>query len=108
MTAAGLDGDPGLEGNPLVRALMEAVGIAPALGLAKILTGLALWFVAVRLGRAIHDNEPWIEKVPTLPVLRRWLRSGDRCWIALIPLYAVAAGQLLAAGAWLWLRLPAR
>lgn len=105
MTSAGLGGNPELEGNAFVRALMTAVGIAPALALAKISTGLALWFAAARIGRAIHDNEPWIERIPTLPVLRRWLRSGDRCWVAVVPLYAVAAGQMFAAGAWLWLRL---
>lgn len=104
MTMTGLSGDPGLEGNAFLRALMAAIGIQPALALAKISAGLALWFVAARIGRAIHDEESWIEKIPTLPPLRRWLRSGDRCWVALVPLYCVAASQAFAACAWLWLR----
>jgi len=105
MTMNGLGSDAGLEGNAFLRALMGAVGIQPALALAKLSTALALWFVAARVGRAIHDDEAWIESVPTLPVLRRWLRSGDRCWVALVPIYAVAASQSLAACAWIWLKL---
>lgn len=105
MTTAGLGGNPELEGNSFLRALMAAVGVKSALALAKISTGLALWFVAARVGRAIHDEESWIEKIPTLPVVRRWLRSGDRCWVALAPLYAVAVSQAFAACVWMWLRL---
>lgn len=108
MTMNGLGSDPGLEGNAFLRALMGAIGIQPALVLAKLSVGLALWLIAARIGRAIHDDAAWIEKIPTLPVLRRWLRSGDRCWVALVPLYAVAASQALAACAWLWLKFGAR
>ena len=104
MTMNGLGSDAGLEGNAFLRALMGVIGIQPALALAKISAGLALWLVAARIGRAIHDDAAWIEKVPTMPFLRRWLRSGDRCWIALVPLYAVAASQALAACAWMWLK----
>ena len=104
MTIGGLGSNPELEGNAFLRTLMAAIGIHPALALAKIAVGLALWLVAAWLGRAIHNEEAWIEKVPTLPPLRRWLRSGDRCWVALVPLYCVAAAQACAACAWLWLR----
>jgi hypothetical protein len=104
MTIKGLGGDASLEGNAALRSLMATAGIRPALALAKLSTGFALWSVAFWIGRAIHDEAPWIEKVPTLPVVRRWLRSGDRCWVALVPLYAVAAAQLFAACLWLSLR----
>jgi len=104
-TREGLGGRPDLEGNPGLRALMEALGVGPALALAKIPAGLTLWFFAAWIGRAIHDDARWIEKIPTLPFLRRWMRSGDRCWIALGPLYIVAAAQLCGAFAWVWIKL---
>jgi hypothetical protein len=104
LTEAGLGGRLELEGNAGLRWLMQTVGIGPALALGKISAGLALWLIAAWIGSAIHDDAPWIEKVPTLPVLRRWLRSGDRCWLALAPLYCVGAAQACAACAWIWLR----
>lgn len=80
---------------------MESCGIGWALALDKAAVGLACWLIAVRGSAAIHAGEPWIWRIPMLAVVRRWMRSGDRSWIALLPLYGVAAAQALAAAAWL-------
>ena len=82
---------------------METAGVGPALVIEKTAVGLVCWLVAVHGAAAIHDAEPWIWKIPMLPPVRRWLQSGDRAWIALIPLYGTALAQALAAAAWLTL-----
>ncbi len=104
LTWAGLRGAAGGEGNPFLRATMTRLGVAPALLVEKGAVGLAFWWLAVRVGAAIHRDEPWVRRVPMTPPVRRWMRSGDRWWTALLPLYGVALAQALAAGLWLSLR----
>ena len=101
LTWSGLGGDPRLEGNPFLRRAMETVGVGWTLAVGKGAVGLICWFIALRGASAIHHGEPWIWRIPMLPPVRRWIRAGDRSWIALAPLYAVAAAQALAAAAWL-------
>lgn len=101
LTHAGLDGSAAGEGNPFLRALMERVGIVPALAAVKGAVGLLFWKLALFYGAAVHNREPWIWRIPSLPPVRRWMRSGDRCWTALAPLYGVALAQALAAASWL-------
>jgi hypothetical protein len=100
LTYIGLAGSVELEGNPVMKSAMEQAGILPALVLIKTIVGLALWFLAERGGRAIHQAEEWIWSLPMLPPVRVWLKAGDRCWIALLPLYGVAFAQLVAALMW--------
>lgn len=100
LTYVGLAGNVELEGNPVMKEAMKAAGILPGMLLAKALTGLACWLIALFVGRAIHESREWIWKVPMLPAVRRWMKAGDRCWIALLPLYGVAFAQLVAAMMW--------
>ena len=101
LTQAGLNGQPSMEGNPFVRWTMGRIGIGWALLLEKAAVGLACAFIALRAAPAIHRGDNWIWKVPMLPPVRRWMKSGDRSWIALIPLYGMVLAQACAVGAWL-------
>ena len=106
MTLRGLGGDLALEGNPLVRRLMFALGPAAALLLSKTATG-AVCFAVARFGEPeIKRRARWIDRLPMFPASRRWLASGDRSWIAHIPLYGTALAQLAAAASWAWLARP--
>jgi hypothetical protein len=104
LTWSGLRGSPGLEGNPFLRGTMERAGVVPALVVEKAAVGAAFWLLAVRVGAAIHRDDPWVRRVPMTPPVRRWMRAGDRWWTALAPLYGVALAQAVAAGLWLTLR----
>ena len=104
MTLHGMGGDIGLEGNPFVRRLMLAFGPAAALLLSKGATGLVCFAVAKFGEPEIKRRAPWIDKLPMFPASRRWLASGDRSWIAHIPLYGTALSQLAAAASWTLVR----
>ena len=101
LTWRGLGGASGFEGNPFLRTTMEHLGIIPALLLEKLAVAAVCYAIATRGGLAIHRNRPWIWKVPMSPPVRRWMKRGDRWWIALAPLFAVAAAQAAAALSWL-------
>jgi hypothetical protein len=104
MTLAGMGGDLELEGNPVMRAVMAAVGVEAGLWLEKGMVGLVCFLVA-RYGEGeIKRGADWIWKVPSTPWVKAWMRRRDRSWIAYIPLYGAAVSQLAAAASWLWLR----
>lgn len=106
LTLHGTGGDAALEGNPFLRAAMSRWGAQTGLFLGKSATGAACWVVA-RFGEGeIRRRAPWIARVPMTAWTRAWLASGDRSWIAFIPLYGVALAQL--AGALSWAVLLAR
>lgn len=106
LTLHGTGGDPGLEGNPLLRAAMARWGAGMGLLAGKGAAGAACWLVA-RYGEGeIRRRAAWLERVPMTPWARAWLASGDRSWIAFLPLYGVALAQ--AAGALSWAVLLAR
>lgn len=106
LTWHGLEGATGFEGNPFLRGTMDRIGIVPALMLEKAAVAALCYFVAWRLGRAIHRDEPWIWKIPMSPPVRRWMKRNDRWWIALAPIFAVAAAQAAAAASWIVLMFP--
>lgn len=103
-TLAGLGGELSNEGNPVMRAVMARFGLETGLWLAKSLVGIACVLIAFRGEAEIRRKAGWIWRVPMTPWARAWMKSGDRSWIAFIPLYGAAAFQLLAAAGWAVLR----
>jgi hypothetical protein len=105
MTLAGMAGELELEGNPVMRAVMDHFGMEGGLFLEKALVG-GICFVIAKYGeREIKRGADWIWKLPSTKRTRAWMRSGDRSWIAYAPLYIVAASQLLAAASWALVKL---
>ena len=106
LTLAGTGGDVSLEGNPFLRAAMSRCGPGAGLFLGKAAAGVVCWLVARWGEDEIRRRAPWLARVPMTPWTRAWLASGDRSWIAFIPLYGVALAQ--SAGALSWAFLLAR
>lgn len=102
-TLTGLGGNPALEGNALMRALMERVGIVNGICLGKAAVGLGCFAIAKYGAPEIRRKAPWIDKVPSTRWARDWMNSGDRSWIAILPLYGTALSQLFAAAGWVYL-----
>jgi len=102
-TLTGLDGNPALEGNALMRGLMERLGIVNAIWLGKAVVGLACFAIAKYVAPEIRRKAAWIDRVPSTRWARAWMKSGDRSWIAYLPLYGTALSQLFAAGSWVYL-----
>jgi hypothetical protein len=100
MTLRGVGADLQLEGNPLMRGLMQQLGAATGLATQKAVIGGGAIVIAVVGERAIQRQEPWIRKIPTTAWVRRWMRRKDRSWIAFIPLYAATLGQGFAVASW--------
>ncbi|MCX5794013.1 MAG: hypothetical protein NTY77_00775 [Elusimicrobia bacterium] len=101
LTRDGIGQNLSLEGNPFVRWTMLRLGIGWALVVDKAVIGLSFALLALWLAPAIHRRDAWLWRIPMLPPVRRWMLSGDRAWIALIPLYGMSLAQALAAGVWL-------
>ncbi len=106
MTLRGVCGAPALEGNPIVRAMMTTFGVETGLVLEKVLVGLVCVAIAVVCEPAVKRKDPWIFKLTVFEATKAWMRRGERSWIAFLPLYGVAAFQLLAALSWAWLDTP--
>lgn len=100
VTLEGIGVDLTLEGNPLMRAMMQQLGAEAGLAVQKAVIAGATIAIAVVGERAIRRQDPWIWKVPTSPWVRGWMRRKDRSWIAFIPLYSAVAGQVLAVASW--------
>lgn len=100
-TLKGLDGNLALEGNPVMREMMARFGIVNGLWLEKAAVGLLCFAIAKYGEPEIRRGAPWIEKVPSTRWARAWMKSGDRAWIAYVPLYGAALFQLCAAVSWL-------
>ena len=100
LTVIGMDGNLDLEANAILRYLMERLGVEPALVLQKLAVGVICVIVARHGKPAIKRKAKWIDHIPMFPRTRRWLASGDRSWIAYIPLYATAVAWALAAAIW--------
>ena len=103
LTLNGVGADLALEGNPIVRALMESFGALSGLVIAKAAIGTAAIAISVIWERAIREDRPWTWKIPASSWARRWMQKKDRSWIAFIPLYAAAIAQAFAVAGWLWL-----
>lgn len=100
MTITGTAGDLQLEGNPVMRWVMEQFGHVTGLFIQKATVGTFTAFVAVFGERAIKNREEWLERIPSTPWGRAWMARSDRSWIAYLPLYIVATAQALAALSW--------
>lgn len=104
LTLRGLGGDLALEGNPFLRATMARLGAGPGLFVEKLATGLVCVALAYFLEPEIKRRAAWIDKVPSTPWARAWMKRGERSWIAYVPLYGTAAFQLFGAASWAALR----
>jgi hypothetical protein len=100
MTLSGVGSDLQLEGNPLMRGMMERIGAELGLVTQKAAIGAATILIAVVGERAIRLRKPWIWRIPMTRWVRSWMRRKDRSWIAFIPLYAATMGQGFAALSW--------
>jgi len=100
MTLRGVGSDLQLEGNPVMRGMMRQLGAATGLAIQKAVIGVATIAIALVGEPAIQRRESWIWKIPSTPWVRSWMRSGDRSWIAFIPLYAASIGQGFAVASW--------
>lgn len=107
MTVRGMAGNLQMEGNPVMRAMMELMGVQAALFVQKGGIGALAAVVAVQGERAIRSRAEWIWKVPSIPWVRRWMRRGERSWIAYLPLYGASVAQAFAAASWAALELRA-
>lgn len=103
MTLRGVCGNPEFEGNPIIRAMMSAFGVETGLFAEKVLVGLVCAAIAVICEPAVKRKAPWIFRLTLFERTKAWLRSGERSWIAFLPLYGVAAFQILAALSWAWI-----
>ena len=104
LTLHGIGANLELEGNPILRFTMGHLGFELGLLVQKAVTAAATIWIAVVFGRAIRTQAPWIWKIPASQRARDWVRRKDRSWIALIPLFAAAGGQVLAVASWLSLQ----
>jgi hypothetical protein len=100
MTVKGMGGDLTLEGNPVMRAAMQALGVEAGLLVQKVAIGAITALIASRGAQAIQSRSEWIWKIPMTPPVRRWMQRGDRSWVAYIPLYAAIAAQAFAVASW--------
>ncbi len=100
MTLQGVGADLDLEGNPLIRWMMQQLGAGLGLATQKAAIGAGTIAIAVVGEHAIQRNAPWIWKVPMTGWVRRWMHRQDRSWIAFIPLYAATLGQGFAVASW--------
>ncbi len=100
LTLEGIGGSLAMEGNPMMRAVMASLGPTTGLIAQKAAVGAAAIFIAAAGRPAIRNRSAWIDRVPSTRWARAWMRSGDRSWIALIPLYVATCGQVLAALSW--------
>ncbi len=101
LTIAGIDGRLEFEGNPLIRHAMSAIGAEGGLWLQKAIVGVLCVLIA-RFGAAeIKRGAVWIDRIPSTRWAKAWMHGGDRSWIAYVPLYGAAFGQLAAALSWI-------
>jgi len=100
MTLSGVGADLQLEGNPMMRAMMQQLGADVGLATQKALIGGGAIAIAVVGESAIRRNESWIWKIPSTRWARGWMRRKNRSWIAFIPLYAATIGQFFAVASW--------
>jgi hypothetical protein len=105
MTVKGMGGDLALEGNPIMRAAMETLGVEAGLLVQKIAIGAITALIAHFGAPVIRNRSEWIWKIPMTPPVRRWMQRGDRSWIAYIPLHAAIAAQAFAVASWVALGL---
>ena len=105
MTLTGTAGNLALEGNPIMRWVMQQLGPQTGLLAQKAAVGAIATVIAVYGEWAIKNRQKWIDKVPSTQWARDWMRKKDRSWIAYLPLYVVAVAQCFAAASWVALKI---
>ncbi len=100
MTLQGMQGDLALEGSPLMRETMRAFGPAAGLVIQKFSTLVLTTAVAVLGERAITARRPWVYRLALTRWTKAWMQRKDRQWVAYLPLYLAAMGQVIAAMSW--------
>ena len=103
LTLIGMDGDLQLEGNILMRKVMEMFGPLPGMLIEKGLVLVVALIVAVVAFRGIDQEAEWVYWLALTPMTKRWMRKKKRFWVAFLPLYLAATFQGLAACLWVYL-----
>ncbi|QTA85926.1 Uncharacterized protein dnm_019430 [Desulfonema magnum] len=99
-TLKGIQGDVFLEGNPLMKYMMESFGPLKGLLIEKTLVFILALTVAVISYSGIEKDSDWIYYLTLSKMTKNWMKRKKRYTIAFIPLYIVAAAQGIAALSW--------
>jgi hypothetical protein len=103
LTLIGIQGDLALEGNPIMRFMMETFGPLAGLVIQKGLVGLLASLFTLITAWGIHHQRPWVYSLAFFPLSRSWMRRQRRYWVAFSVLYLTALAQGLAAASWAYL-----
>lgn len=102
-TLQGIQGDVSLEGNPIMKFMMQSFGLTMGLVIQKSLI-FALAFVMAKITYIGIDKESnWVYYLALTPMTRRWMKRKKRYFVAFLPLYLVAFAQSLAALSWAYI-----
>lgn len=102
-TLKGVNGDMALEGNPIIRYMMQEFGMVGGLVIEKSFVLLLAIIVAVIAYKGIDRKANWVYYLALTKWTREWMKRKKRYWVAFIPVYFVALAQGLAAASWVYL-----
>ena len=105
LTVHGIGGDIELEGNPIIRQIMDRFGILGGILLAKGMVLLIALTLAITASIGIEREAPWVYFLALTPMTRRWMCRRKRRWVAYLPLYGVALFQGLASASWFYIMM---
>ena len=102
-TLEGMQGDLLLEGNPVMRYMMQSFGLIGGLVIQKILILLLAFILAHITFAGIDKESEWVFYLALTPMTKRWMKRRKRYFVAFVPLYFVALSQGIAAATWIYL-----
>ena len=88
LTLIGMDGDLQLEGNILMRKVMEMFGPLPGMLIEKGLVLVVALIVAVVAFRGIDQEAEWVYWLALTPMTKRWMRKKKTllgCFFTTLP-----------------------
>ncbi len=101
-TLEGIQGNTSLEGNPIMRTMMDLFGLEFGLILAKALVFAIALILALAAARGIEHESPWVYWLALTPTTRRWMRKRKRRFVAYLPIHLAALAQAFAASSWIY------
>ena len=99
-TLKGMNGDISLEGNPIMRFMMDNFGLIGGLAVEKTLVLLVALTVAIVAFLGIEKESDWVFYLALTPLTRNWMKRRKRYGVAFVPIYFVALSQGVAAAGW--------
>ncbi len=102
-TLEGMQGNLLLEGNPVMRYMMQTFGLIGGLVIQKSLILLLAFLLARTTYIGIDKESKWVYNLALTPVTKRWMKQKKRFIVAFLPLYLVALSQGIAALSWIYL-----